>query len=43
VNHEGYIEAVRKAAAKAVKEGFLLEEDAANLIAQARASKVLKD
>jgi hypothetical protein len=43
VNHEGYIEAVRKAAAKAVKEGFLLEEDAASLIAQARASKVLKD
>jgi hypothetical protein len=43
VNHEGYIESVRKAAARAVKEGFLLEEDAANLIAQARASKVLKD
>jgi Alpha/beta hydrolase domain len=42
-SHEGYIEAVQKAATKAVKEGFLLEEDAASLIAQARASKVLKD
>jgi hypothetical protein len=42
-NHEGYIEAVQKAATKAVKEGFLLEQDAASLIAQARASKVLRE
>jgi Alpha/beta hydrolase domain len=42
-NHEGYIVAVEKAAARSVKEGFLLEEDARNLISQARASKVLRD
>jgi hypothetical protein len=42
-NHDGYIVAVEKAAAKAVREGFLLEEDARSLISQARASKVLKD
>jgi Alpha/beta hydrolase domain len=42
-SHEGYIVAVETATAKAMKEGFLLEADAASLIAQARASKVLKD
>jgi hypothetical protein len=40
--HDGYVAAVRKAAAKAVAEGFLLQEDADALIAQADASNVLK-
>jgi hypothetical protein len=41
-DHAGYVEAVRQAAAKAVKEGFLLQVDADLLIAQADASNVLK-
>ncbi len=41
-NHEGYVEAVKKAAAKAASEGFLLKSDADALIAQAAASNVLK-
>lgn len=40
-NHEGYVVAVRAAAARAVKEGFLLQPDADALIAQAAASRVL--
>ncbi|MDH3228512.1 MAG: alpha/beta hydrolase domain-containing protein, partial [Alphaproteobacteria bacterium] len=40
-DHEGYVEAVRSAAANAVAEGFLLPDDAATLIAQAQASNVL--
>jgi hypothetical protein len=40
--HEGYVEAVRTAAAKAVRERFLLQEDADALIAQAAASSVLR-
>jgi len=40
-NHEGYVEAVKKAAAKAVSQGFLLQADAAALTAQAAASNVL--
>lgn len=39
--HDGYVEAVRTAAAKAVAEKFLLPEDAEKLIAQAAASNVL--
>ncbi len=41
-SHEGYVAAVTKATARAVKEGFLLPVDAQALIAQASASKVLK-
>lgn len=40
--HAGYVEAVRAAAQNAVKAGFLLQPDAAALIAQAAASNVLK-
>jgi hypothetical protein len=40
-NHAGYVAAVRAAADKAVKERFLLREDADQLIAQASASDVL--
>jgi hypothetical protein len=40
-NHEGYVEAVKKAAARAVSQGFLLQSDAAALTAQAAASNVL--
>ena len=40
--HEGYVEAVRAAAAKAVSERFLLQADADALIAQAAASSVLR-
>ena len=40
--HEGYVRAVEVAAANAVSEGFLLEADAAALIAQAAASDVLR-
>jgi hypothetical protein len=41
-DHAGYVAAVKKAAARAVAEGFLLPEDATALIAQAEASKVLR-
>ena len=40
-NHAGYVAAVRAAAEKAMKEGFLLRDDAGQLIAQAAASEVL--
>jgi hypothetical protein len=40
-NHDGYVQAVKAAAAKAVSRGFLLENDAAALTAQAAASNVL--
>jgi hypothetical protein len=40
-SHDGYVAAVRVAAANAVKQGFLLQEDADALIAQAAASSVL--
>ena len=39
--HDGYVEAVKVAAAKAVVEKFLLQEDADKLIAQAATSNVL--
>jgi Alpha/beta hydrolase domain len=41
-NHEGYVEAVKRAAATAVSRGFLLQPDADVLIAQASASNVLR-
>ena len=40
-NHEGYVAAVKTAAAKAVAAGFLLQADADKLIAEAAASNVL--
>jgi hypothetical protein len=40
--HDGYVDAVKSAAAKAVASGFLLQADADKLIAQAAASDVLK-
>jgi hypothetical protein len=40
-NHEGYVEAVKAAAARAVSDGFLLQADADRLVAQAQASNVL--
>jgi len=40
-DHAGYVAAVRAAAANAVKQGFLLQEDADALVAQADASAVL--
>ena len=40
--HDAYVEAVKKAAAKAVAERFLLPADASRLIDQATASEVLK-
>ncbi len=42
VNHAGYVATVRKAAANAVTQGFLLQTDADALIAQADASNVLR-
>jgi hypothetical protein len=41
-DHAGYVDAVRAAAANAVKRGFLLQDDAATLIAAAEASNVLR-
>jgi hypothetical protein len=40
--HEGYVEAVRTAAARAVAERFLLQDDADKLVEQAAASNVLR-
>ena len=41
-NHDGYVEAVRAAAQKAHRQGFLLEGDMNALILQAEASNVLR-
>ncbi len=41
-DHAGYVAAVKKAAAHAVAQGFLLQKDADALIAAADASNVLK-
>lgn len=41
-DHAGYVAAVKKATERAMKEGFLLTEDADKLVAQAQASAVLK-
>lgn len=40
--HEGYVNAVKKAADELVRKGFLLAEDAANIVGAAEASDVLK-
>lgn len=40
--HDGYVQAVKTAAAHAVSEGFLLQGDADTLVQQAAASNVLK-
>jgi hypothetical protein len=40
-NHQGYVDAVKKAADRAVREGFLLPEDANRLVSEAAASNVL--
>jgi Alpha/beta hydrolase domain len=37
-DHAGYFEAVREAAANAIERGFLLPEDAEDLIARAEAA-----
>jgi hypothetical protein len=41
-SHEGYVAVVRSAAARLVRDRFLLQEDADRLIAEAAASDVLK-
>ena len=41
-NHEGYVDAVEKAAAELLRERFLLQEDADRFISDAKASSVLK-
>ena len=41
-DHAGYVDAVQRAAATAIAQGFLLEANATALIAQAEASDVLK-
>jgi hypothetical protein len=41
-SHDGYVDRVAKAAARAVAEGFLLPEDAAALVKAAAASAVLR-
>jgi Alpha/beta hydrolase domain len=41
-SHEGYVEAVVKAAARAMAEGVVLQEDATALIEAAKASAVLR-
>jgi hypothetical protein len=41
-DHSGYVAAVKAASDKAVKERFLLPDDATRLIAEAEASDVLK-
>jgi Alpha/beta hydrolase domain len=40
-NHDGYVAAVTAAVTNAVAQGYLLQEDADALIAQAAASNVL--
>jgi len=40
--HDGYVAAVRNAAARQVRDRFLLQDDADRLIAEAQASDVLK-
>ncbi len=41
-SHEGYVAAVRRAAARVQAEGFLTAEDAKRLVDQAQASRVLR-
>ncbi len=41
-DHDGYVEAVRKATERAVKEGFLLPQDAQKIVQDATQSRVLR-
>ena len=41
-NHQGYVNAVKKAAAELKAEGFLLEEDAQRFVRAAETSNVLR-
>jgi Alpha/beta hydrolase domain len=41
-DHDGYVTAVRKATERAVKAGFLLQQDAQKLVQEATQSKVLR-
>ncbi|MFL5268541.1 MAG: alpha/beta hydrolase domain-containing protein, partial [Stellaceae bacterium] len=41
-NHQGYVDAVKRATAKLVSDRFLLQEDADRLVSNAKASSVLK-
>jgi Alpha/beta hydrolase domain len=41
-NHQGYVDAVKRAAAKLVSDRFLLQEDADRFISDAKASSVLR-
>jgi hypothetical protein len=41
-SHEGYVDAVRRAAGRAVASGFLLQDDAQRLVRQAEDSRVLR-
>jgi hypothetical protein len=41
-NHEGYVDAVERAAGELVRERFLLSEDSDRFISDAKASSVLK-
>jgi hypothetical protein len=41
-SHDGYVQAVQKATERAMKEGFLLPEDAQGLIEAAQKSAVLR-
>ena len=41
-SHDGYVAAVAKASARAVAEGFLLQDDATALVNAAQASAVLR-
>jgi hypothetical protein len=41
-DHQGYVDAVKRAAARAVDQGFLLQPDADALVAQASSSNVLR-
>ena len=40
--HDGYVNAVKAAAARLVKQGYLLQQDADRLIAQAQAGGILR-
>ena len=42
VNHDGYVARVKAAAARAVAERFLLQDDADRIVAQAEKSSVLR-
>src|SRR2546430_163835 len=41
-NHEGYVQAVQRAATELVSERFLLQEDADRFVSDAKGSSVLK-